>query len=306
MNLGDVFPSVVPENFQPLWVTGLEQEAYHRDATSISSSGVRSFLRTPSHFFAEFILGEYEEPTDAMKFGTLAHKAILEPSSLKDSYLVIPDFGNCTYKENKANRDSWYAEHGLRWVPNHGPAWLSEGPHPILIKEDEAKNIEGMVAALLKHPRARKLLEEGSAEISGYFREPKSGLKTRIRPDFVNPSLRALIDYKTTRDASFRHFSKECYSLGYHVQLGMYDEGIFQIEKWRPEQVVIIAQEKVCPWAVAVYVVDEGFLGRGQSDFQRAALGIRECMEKGHWPGYSDDFQNLYLPPWADQDVVVL
>lgn len=306
MNFPEVFPELVPEGFKGTWIEGLPEENYHADRSAVSSTAVRHFQRSPAHFWSRFVLGYEKEKTEAVKFGTLAHKAILEPSSLRDNYLVVPDFGNCTYKENKLSRDAWLAEHGLVWVPRHGIK-SGDGSEPtvVLIKEEEAQHIEGMVKAIIAHPKARALLSDGVAEVSGVFREPTTGLKCRIRPDFLSHSLKALVDYKTTIDASFRRFHRDAYERGYQVQLGMYEEGVNQICGWRPEQTAVIAQEKEPPYAVSVFVCDEGFLSRGQSDFRTACAGIKQCLEEGRWPAYSEELQTLCLPAYADAEATL-
>ena len=103
MQIDSIFPQIVAADFKPHWIEGLDEKQYHADKTAISSSGIRA--RTPAHFFENYISGTPTESTPAQRFGILAHKALNEPEAFRNSYQVMPDFGNCTYKDNKANRD---------------------------------------------------------------------------------------------------------------------------------------------------------------------------------------------------------
>lgn len=299
-----ILPEVVGKEYAGHWQEDLPEDEYHADASAVSSSGVRTYLRSPAHFFHSHVIGIGKKPTKAMKFGTLAHKAQLEAEYLKNNFLCVPDFGNCTLKENKANRNAWLDQRGLYWDTKQQEFLTKDGgPMPfMLVTEKDAIRIEGMVKAILEHPFAKSLLLDGVCEASGYFREPMSGLKCRFRPDFISHSLKTLVDYKTCNDASFRAFQRAAFGRGYPIQMGFYDEGVYQLHGWRPEQIVLLAQESEPPYCVVCYVVDEGALSYGQEKMKKACAGIAECIQKGHWPGYSEGIENLSLPPWAMEE----
>lgn len=57
--------------------------------------------------------------------------------------------------------------------------------------------------------------------------------------------------------------------------------------------------EKLPPFAVAVYRIDEDALEAGRRMYRRALRLWAECLDRGIWPGYSDRIESISLPAWA-------
>jgi hypothetical protein len=283
---------IVGKEFENHWKENQPEQEYHADVTAIGSGRLKVILKSPATFHAMFGERKAEEPSEAMKFGTLVHRAILEPDKLWNSFVVEPAFTGFT-KDGKESANS--ADAKLK-----RQAWRNSLPEgTTIVTQDDYDRLRGMMEALLRNRDAFNILKNGKTEISGYYRDPETGIKCRIRPDFLQFNLNALVDLKTTRDCSLNEFSKIIWNYRYDFQLAMYCEGIRQITGKAPDYPAIIAIEKTPPYEVAVYLADEAMLERGALDYRKALRLLKQCLDKNEWPGYQTSVQSISLPQWA-------
>ena len=57
--------------------------------------------------------------------------------------------------------------------------------------------------------------------------------------------------------------------------------------------------EKVFPFAVGVYSLDDDTLREGRALRHLALKQISQCHTDGYWRGYSESVETLSLPNWA-------
>ena len=279
-------------DFEPHWVYELDESAYHADRTAVSSTSLRAILKSPKTFWSQFVDGIGKEETDAMKFGRLAHMAILEGEKFKERYRVMPRFSGLT-KDGRESEQSGEARDKRK-------AWLADQPPgAVVVTEEERDQLLGMIDSVLAHPVASELLKNGGTEVSGYYVDPKTGVKCRIRTDFLSFDGDTLVDVKTTLDCSIQEFSKQVWNRRWDFQLAMYSAGVEAITKQKPKQEVFIAIEKVPPYEVAVYVADDVLMTIGRVDYRRALDKLHACIQANRWEGYSDGIQNLFLPKYV-------
>lgn len=247
---------------------------------AISSHALMDILKSPKTYHYKHIRGVKEEPTAAMKFGTLVHTAILEPDEFLVRYKIKPQCDRRT-KEGKA-------------IMADFESFLAPGS--IVLDQSEADTLLGMIESLRGHKRANAVLQKGVAEQSGFF-EHKSGRKCRIRPDFLTEN-GVLVDLKTTVDARMEPFSRAIVNYFYHLQIAFYIDGIKAItgKDVRP---VFLAIEKTAPFEVGLYVPDATVIETGRILYERALKILDRCEQSGVYPGISDSFQSISIPPWA-------
>lgn len=268
-------------------VRGMSNEDYHA-LPAISSSAIIKVLRSPLHYFAEYVTREVERTeTPSMRFGTAVHTAVLEPETWEERYIVAPDVDRRT----KAGKEAW-------------AAFVEEAGSREVITSEEAAKAHAMAAVVLEHPAAGPLLRgdfvEPEREASYFWRDPDTGLECRCRPDSFDGEV--IVDLKTTTDASPSGFAKSVANYGYHVQAAWYRRGVAAVTGRMPRH-VIVAVETSAPYAVAVYELDALALEEGDRLCQRAITTIAECQRAGRWPGYGDEIQRLGLPRWAVKEV---
>lgn len=254
------------------------------EADALSASALKHMLRSPQHF-VHYRETPQDEPTKAMRFGTIAHCAIIEPRRFLDNFIVRPKFDRRT-KIGKEGAEEFDA---------------SIGPDAIVLEQDDADHIVGMINSVKCHPAASKLLQGGIPEQSIYF--DILGVSAKTRPDYINVDQKAVIDLKTCMDASYKEFQRQVTDYEYSIQAAMQADGCEQVLGWKDHIHVWIAIEKTPPYAVAVYASDDTVLGMGRQDYNRAVGRYKACMENSRWPGYGDDVMGMALPPWRIGDL---
>jgi hypothetical protein len=245
---------------------------YHADP-AVSASHLHAIARSPQHYWSRFLAPDRPvvEPTAAMRFGSLAHCAVLEPDELLQRYGVAAD------RRTKAGKEQ------AEQMAAAGIEAVSEGDMTMALS---------IAAAVREHPYAGALLADGKAEQSFWWDDLPTGLRCKCRPDWYFGT--TVVDLKTTTDASPAGFAKSVATFRYHVQASHYLSGLHGAERF-----LFIAVEKTHPYAVAVYELDAEALAIGDQLRRRDLQLIADCRATGEWPGYSSTCETLSLPKWA-------
>jgi hypothetical protein len=258
---------------------GLPAATYHA-ATGVSHSMLKHLHPTPAHLQA--YLSEEHEPTPAQIFGTLVHQRVLEPERPLPQLAV----------KTKA----------IDFKTNAGKAWRAEQQSAgrIIVTETELENIEGCVSAIARHPSCQKIFAEGRSEVSFFKRFNYGGTVLRkARLDWL-PTGNALVDIKTTQDASAESFGREILNHRYYSQAAYYldivNDSLAQPEK---ECFLFIAVEKTPPHGVAIYNLNPRAIGKGRARNLDDLTAYMSCVENNYWPGYGDEIRPLDLPEFA-------
>jgi exodeoxyribonuclease VIII len=251
----------------------ITNEQYHSDP-AVSASHLKAVMQSPYHYWSRYVDPNRSpvEPTAAMKLGSLAHCAILEPDELLNRY------GICAPRNTKAGKEQ-------------AAAMEAEGIE-VVTSSDMALAM-GMSAAVQAHPAAAALLQQGKAEQSFWWDDLPTGMRCKCRPDWYYGS--TVVDIKTTTDASPQAFARSVATFGYHIQAAHYLAGLHGAERF-----VFVAVEKTYPHAVAVYELDSEALALGRTMRDNGMDVIAGCHAAGVWPGYGDTvIQTISLPKWA-------
>lgn len=291
--MDEILPEFVGTDFQNRWIEDLPEEDYHADKSSVSSGGVRLALESKRAFHRGVVLGNKKPPTPAMNFGKAAHLAILEPNRFMQLYKVLPDFGDMRSTANRAKRDAWKSDHP---------------PDTLFLTQDEYRSLQNMIQAVQAY-RDRKtgsysiceLLKRAVFERSGYFRDPETGLKCRIRPDILMTGGVVMPDLKTSRTVDRWSFAKSVWDHGYYIQLAMYQFGIKLITGVEPRIPCFIVVQNCEPFDVAMYPLDTGAIDRGQQAMKVGLRRIAEGIETGDWHGVQvHGAEDISLPSYTD------
>lgn len=260
---------------------GVPEEYYHDKVVAMSAGQLKTILDSPAHFQAACLKGR-SEPTPAMRFGSLAHKAILEGPEFLERHIVMPEFGG---KGSKAEKADWIEKHKSR----------------IIVTEEELEDITGMLNSVLAHPVASKLLAGCGkrTEISGFFN--LDGIRCKMRADIWRVD-NLIVDLKTCQSAAELDFMKDAWSLRYPVQADWYTKGA-EILTGQRHDFAYIAVEKKRPWPVAVYTAGAVFLSAGEQLTNLSLARFREAMNTGKFKAYSEQAQELQVPPWAMREL---
>lgn len=264
-----------PEGLKNHWKEEQTNLVYHADKNFVNSSSLKKMVKSPFAFHNAFY-GTSEQPTESMKFGTLAHLALLQGSKFREKYIVMPEFESRTadgrLSESKATK--YYKEQMAEWKS-------TMPTDAILVTAEERDRLFSMVDSLLSHNMAMNLLKDGKPEIAGYWKDPETGVACRMQADFISFNLNALIDVKTTQDCEWELFRKSVEGFHYSFQMAMYAEGIKQITGKKPDHIAWIAIESKAPFEVRVYEMSPQYEAIGNHDFRFALRKLKECIDRG-------------------------
>lgn len=265
----------------------LSNAEYHA-LPAANASGLKLMARSPLHYWAQYIAPDREPraETPAMKIGTAAHAALLEPVLFLDKYVRVPDGLDRRTKEGKA----LFAE--------------IEASGKIALSGDDYDGVCAMAKAGRAHPEmAHALAQGGAVEQSIFVTDPDTGALCKIRPDFaVLPGL--IVDVKTTENATNDEFVRSVWKYDYALQAAFYVD-MYQLAHALDEPPAFrwFVQEKSSPYACVMYTASDDLLEFGRRQYQPLLQQWVECMRTGVWPGYPTEARELALPAWAAKQV---
>lgn len=268
-------------------ILGLSNADYH-SMSSVSSSQLKTILRSPAHYRAAYLDGApRKEPTASMVLGSLTHTLFLEPENFGSEYIIAPECDRRT-KEGKAVYAAFQdAAEGLT-----------------IITAEQLQTAQAMANALCGHI-IHEAMTGGHAEASIFWTDEVTGLACRIRPDYHIPPCETwptglIIDVKTTDDARPDAFSRTCVTYGYDLSAAMYCDGFQQhYGTDEPPLFLLLVVERDSPHAVACYECSPEMLDKGNEKYRKAMQLLADSTASGEWPAYDEGIQLLNLPKWA-------
>lgn len=270
----------------PKVVDGLPADEYHADRTSISSTGLRALLPPgcPAQF--KYDRDNPAPPKREFDLGHAVHTEVLGEGPELDP---LP-FDNYLTKAAKQ------ARHEAREM----------GAVPLLRHEWE--QVQAMAEAIRQHPVAGPLFAPGTgiAERSMYWTDPATGVRCRIRPDWLRQAGEGrliAVDLKTAKAVDPAALQRAVYEHGYHAQAAFYLSGIRAVGLQGDQEpaFIFVFQSKTAPYLVHLVELDFPALTLGAARNERALRIYAECERTGVWPGFNDRITYLPLPAWAEK-----
>lgn len=245
--------------------------ADYRAADAISNSDLKNYRRSPAHY-----KHPTHEETGPMRLGTAVHALLLEPATV----LVGPT-------------DSRRGKAWTEFEKAHG------GNGHILVSKAENATAKAIADAVKGSAYYKQMLVGGQAETSYFWKDEKTGLMLKCRPDYVS-TRNVLIDLKTTVDASARAFSDDAWRREYHVQGSFYMNGVASTPgAVTPVGFGIIAAETKDPRPerVALRPIPDAALEQGRFVWRETLDALAESKRTDSFPGYTSE--PLRIPAWA-------
>lgn len=255
----------------------LPAETYHA-APGLSHSMCKH-LEPPARL--PVYMKEKREPTAAMIMGTLVHQRILEPEKPMPRIAVKPD--------------------DMKFSTTVGKAWRDEQEKAgkLILKQEEWDMLGGCIESVSTHPTCKQIFEKGRSELSAFLK--RGDVLTKFRMDFV-PLGNALVDIKTTRGgcADKEEFSKILYDERYYTQASWYLDGWNTLNPHdKKEFFSFVVVEKVPPYLVSIFVVDDESMALGRKHNERDLESYSKCVRENHWPGFDEMPQRVGVPKYA-------
>jgi len=218
-------------------------------------------------------------PTPAMKFGTLFHTMCLENDSFYGQYKVVED------KRTKKGKEL---------------ALEYEAKGITVITPQDAALADNMLSSIMANEVAYELLDKGKSEQSFWWSHSATKLDLKCRCDKINGD--TVVDLKTTGEggASPESFTRTMTNFSYHLQAAHYLQGT------GAKRFIFVAIEKVFPYNIGIYELDNEFIDTGYELQEQALLKISEATQTGKWLGYTDTepngIQTLDKPYWLNSN----
>ena len=277
------------EELEPLPVLGcyhhITNEVYHADKNYLSRSSLMDYDKSPYTYWAKHINPNRpkKESSPQMEMGSAFHKMILEPNTLQDEFVVLPepvllkDVGREKYDAYKrAMADI-------------------ENTNKIVIPFKTYLDLDAMRLRIHKHERAMELINGARIENTFLWQDEHSGLLLKARPDILHDNM--IVDLKTCSDASPRAYQAEMVRYGYHVQGAMIRDAVEAIEGRRINNVINICIETKYPYNMAIYIIDEFAIDEGQVKYKNILLDLKNAIGHNSYQDYG--IQTIGLPRWA-------
>jgi hypothetical protein len=166
----------------------------------------------------------------------------------------------------------------------------------VIVSQSQWEASQAMREAVMGHPYARALLEDGRPEVSALW--DQFGTECKARFDWLPEGYEVIVDLKTCQDASPAGFAKACGNWSYHIQAALYSMAA-EACGLGSRQMVFIAVESEAPHLVAMYVIDEQSLIHAANKIGGLIAQYQECRATDTYPGYSKEIETVTIPPWS-------
>lgn len=259
----------------PGYYSDVPNAVYHAHA-SVSKSGLDLVDRDPYHFFNN----KPREQTRPMQIGSAIHAAILEPEVFAREYMMLPEI--------KDRRQAEYKQ-----------AVKAYGPEKVFTADD-CDNIDNIQKAVWGNAEASVLLKgEGFCELSGFVKDPETGVMCRHRFDKLNVEQGWAVDVKKTQDVREFEFSKSIYNYRYHVQAAFYLDQYYWLTGQHLKGMKFICVEEKWPHKVAVYFLDDVSIQIGREAYRSNLAIYAHYINSELKPTNNTQSQLISLPEWA-------
>lgn len=290
INTGVIY---APEDFKPHWYEDLAEETYHGDKTGVGSSDLRMMLDSPKAFYWGFFKGYQKEQTNDMRLGKLIHLAVLEGAKFKNRYVVMPEFTGYTAKGELTSSPN------CTEVKKKKAAWMSDQPPgAVITTEAERDTIIGIIDSIMEHPNGPDMFKNGRPEVSGYFRDPETGIRCKVRLDFLTFNGQLMTDLKSAVTSKRAKFGSNAFSYRYDIQLAVYREACKAINGFYPDVSALVAVEKTFPFECAMYYFQPEDFVQAEVDYHRALRRLDKCIKGNHWPQRQQIIERIHTPAW--------
>lgn len=240
-------------------ILGSSNADYHADKTYLSSSGLKTILKSAQQFKYEYVDGNKEQvDKPAFVDGTLLHALILEPDKISE-YAVYP---------------------GLRKAGKLYEFFKAENIGKIIVTAAQMLRMQALYRSYNSFSIATSLLE-GTLNEHNMVSEIL-GIPVKARADAISISRNCIIDVKSTSMPSGADvFKQTIQDYSYHLSAALYCQIAFDTYGtlfdfyW----LVLSKEDGQCH----VYKASSDTLSKGLALVTQALVKYKRCLESGIW-----------------------
>jgi len=259
------------KTFSPGFFQDIPFHEYLADS-AINNSGLKIFSQSAAKF--AFWRDNDRPATGTQTEGSALHCSILQPELFE-------------------------AQFGKGSAPRVGSAgrvkWDKANPKAIALTPSQYNNVINMADAFKNTSCsvAHELLTGGTPEMSIFWDDPASGLRCKIRPDYIRTD-DIIIDLKSSQAGSPQGFLREVKRWGYDRQAAWYERGLnaaYQAAgvNRRTEAFIFIVVENFSPYETAIYMLSDEIIEAARQQIDIDLEKYIECIKNNVWPGYMNE-----------------
>lgn len=258
--------------------------ADYRAHEGVSSTDLKNMQRSPAYAYLR-----PDKGSDAKAWGSAVHTAILEPDMLYKRYAADPCDEDGGYRKGWRNTGEYKELLAER---------LAQPGIDGVLTLDEFADLERITESVSKHEIGAQLHDlPGMREASIFQPDEETGLIRKVRPDWLIPSARMIVDVKTCRDHRPGALARACKSYGYHISAAYYlDTADCEMPV---EHFVLLAINSEAPFEIAAYTLDRDSIEQGRKEYREALARYADCAKRGEWPGGSGRIEEIRIPDWS-------
>jgi hypothetical protein len=269
---------------------GVPISRYHEQlctGPSVSSSGLRAlFAKSPSHFYAGWSGNPHAESykeTAEITLGRAAHHLLLGEDSFSTEFVARPE-----------KWTDWKTDAAKEWKADQEKS----GRTVLIHKQLEA--IRGMGRALNANPIIQAGILEGDIEQSMFWKDKKTGLWLKSRPDAIPNDSGDFADLKTTSSIGW-DIDKSIAKYRYDIQAALVRQGARETLGVEMQSFTLVFAETSPPYDIGLLTLKESDMDAADKDIRCALDVVAQCLETGMWWGSTGKADGRYVqfPSWA-------
>ena len=243
----------------------------------LSFSSIKEFMKSPRHYVK--YLTQERKQTEAMLFGAVCHKLILEPQDFENEYIVEPEFNKRT-NQGKEDYQAFLTSIEEKKLTPITPATMLKAKE--LFTQLMGTPAHNMVKSLSKKEERFDMIHETGIPVCGYI--------DGVGVDFN-------LEIKIVTSADTEDIIRDFYKMKYHIQAGIY-----HWSNGKPIYYLVI--ENSFPYLPRIFKASDEYVMEGKKAFNKAMTDFKFCLDTDSFDmGY--EFHNgiepttLTLPGWA-------
>lgn len=233
---------------------------YHGDNEYLSSSNLKTLLKSPEQFYKEKILGIKErKEIDAFSIGSYVHGLILEPQLVDQEFAI------------------WQ---GWRKAGKEFEAFKEAAGGKTILSTPQKFKCDNYVKAFNRLGIAKELISGGLPEHTVCTRILDVPIKSRF--DYINVERGYIADVKTTSQPSGTEiFRRTVDEYAYDLSAALYCQAAYDTYKkvFDFYFIVISKADEECH----VYKASSATLSQGTAEVTKALVLYKKCLASGVW-----------------------
>jgi len=223
-----------------------------------------------------------KKETDAMRFGQALHAAVLEPDTVEDRFVVLPE--GMVRNAKHAKYQDFMAEHEGKTV----------------LTAAQGERLGATMASVRTNTMLLGLLRGLQTEVSMFWGK-EAGIKLRGRLDGHSEPQALLVDLKSIQAVDDRTIQRQFSAFKYPAQQALYQAGAAKCGlDFRGFLFVVIATE--APFDVRMIKLTEKDLEIGWLQVKSWMERLAACQVTQLWPGHGNQVDVIEMPPWYGTD----